>query len=33
MAWADRVDLSKYIVASAPYAGPIGKHQVIILYC
>lgn len=25
MQWADKVDLSKFIVAGAPYGGPIGE--------
>ena len=25
MEWADQVDLSRFLVAAAPYGGPIGK--------
>ena len=27
MGWADQVDLSKFMVAAAPYGGPIGEWK------
>lgn len=30
MGWSDHVDLSRFIVAAAPYGGPIGKLLVKI---
>ena len=27
MGWPEHVDLQKFIVAAAPYAGPIGRHR------
>jgi hypothetical protein len=29
--WGDQIDLAKFIVAPAPYGGPLGKHSKSIL--
>ena len=29
MAWSGTVDISKYIVAAAPFGGPIGWYNII----
>ena len=33
MEWADQVDLSRFLVAAAPYGGPIGKIFTVFSTC